>query len=678
MSLRAIIIGLLLGMGIAVFGYFNDWIMEQAYLATNLAPICVYGLLVVALLGIVPIVRALGFRGLSPREWCVITGMILVASVVPGPGLMWHFSNSLVIPHHANKTNIGWRSHELLRYAPKAMLVDPYKDEEIDPSGKFYQDVVGGFRAGLPPKEISLRKVPWEAWERTLGFWVPLIGLSFISGICLVVVVHRQWSQRERLRYPLAYVASEMIDGWRPKEQGGIFRDKKFWVGFAIPAVILLINGYSEWNIKSIKIPLHVSMLSPFAQKWPILYKVPCHWLLFDPWIYFSAVGFAYFVSSDISLSLGVSAMVYGAVFLLLYTIGVDISGTGMSGSLYSFQMFGSYVGIALVIFYTGRRFYLSVLSKAFWIPTRDPVERDVAWGCRLALLTAAGMAAILIFAAGMDWILAILYVVMVGMMYVVLTRINVETGLFMIQPGWGAAGILLGIFGIAALGPHMLIILAILCVVIAVDPIVSLMPLAANAIKLGEDQKLPLGRLGAWLSVAVIVALVAGIIGTITVQYAHGSGKYGWADSVAKMPFQLLEKNIPKISADPDVKQGLQLGKIQPSSDFMYALGVGLLIALGLSLLRLRYTWWPIHPVLFLIWGTYPGMILAASFLLGWFIKVAVTTFGGGQAYRASKPFFVGLIAGEFAAAIFWSIVGVTYYLIEGVPGPEIRVLPA
>jgi hypothetical protein len=182
-------------------------------------------------------------------------------------------------------------------------------------------------------------------------------------------------------------------------------------------------------------------------------------------------------------------------------------------------------------------------------------------------------------------------------------------------------------------------------------------MPLAANALRLGEDQKLSVGRLSAWLSVAVILALVVGVIGTISVQYAHGSTKYGWADRVAKMPFQLLEGNITKVSADPDVKQGLKLSETQPNSRFMYALGFGLLVALALSLLRLRYTWWPIHPVLFLIWGTYPGMILAASFLLGWFIKLAVTTFGGGQSYRSMKPLFVCLIACEFAAAIFCSI---------------------
>ena len=42
---------------------------------------------------------------------------------------------------------------------------------------------------------------------------MPLIGLGFVAAICLAVVVHKQWSQREHLRYPIAEVAGEFIAG---------------------------------------------------------------------------------------------------------------------------------------------------------------------------------------------------------------------------------------------------------------------------------------------------------------------------------------------------------------------------------------------------------------------------------------------------------------------------------
>lgn len=678
MTFRAILIGLLFSMGIAVFGYFNDWIMEQAFLATNLVPIAVYGFLVVGLLGVTPLLRACRLKGLAAKEWCVITALMLVACAIPGPGLMWYFSNTLVTPHRQNTISIGWRKHQLISYVPKVMLTDPHKDKEQDPSGKFYQDVVGGFKAGLPGGKVSVKQVPWKAWSRTLTFWLPLLGLSFVAGIFLILVVHQQWSKRERLRYPMAYVASEMIGGWRQGEHKGVFRNRMFWLGFLIPLIIILINGYSKWNISSISIPLKVELEGALGTKWPVIYNVQGEWWIFNPELFFSVVGFAYFVSSDISFSIGINGLVYAAIFLVLYVVGVDVTGGAMSGSLHSFQLFGSYLGIGLVIFYTGRKFYLTVLAKAFCIPADDPVERGIVWACRIALLTAVAMVVMLVVALDMDWLLAILFVMLVGMMFLVLTRINVETGLFMIQPGWYAVSVLLAMFGFGALGPHMLIILGILSLVLTVDPLVCIMPLAANALKLGEGEGVGLGRLSGWLTVSILLALVTGVIGTIAVQYGHGGTKYTWADKVAKQPFSLLERNLQIIDGDPSVKQGLELGKTQPNTKFMYAIGVGVLIALGLSTLRLRYTWWPIHPVLFLIWGTFPGFTLGASFLLGWIIKSAISTLGGGQSYRSAKPLFIGLIAGEFAAAIIWSIVGVTYYLVTGLAGPEIRIFPA
>jgi len=670
MTFRAILIGLLLGLGIVAVGYFNDWIMAQSYLATNLIPVCVYGFLLIGLLLVNPFLRAIRARSFSAPEWAVMAALMLVVCVIPGPGLTWHFANSLLMPHHYNKTTPGWSKYEVLRYAPKAMLAAPTE--------KNFDEVVGCFKAGLPEQKVDLTKVPWEAWTRTLSFWLPLLALSFVAGICLVMVVHEQWSKRERLRYPLAYVAAEVVGGWGTEGKGGIFRDKKFWIGFLIPAVILLINGYFKWNPTSIQIPLTVNMEGQLYNRWPILRSLPGAWWILAPTVYFSAVGIAYFISSEISFSLGMNGIVFGAVFVSLTVSGIDLTGGQMTGGNINFQMFGSYLGLALVALYTGRRFYASVLGRALGRSRGDPVEPYVVWACRLAILGAVGMVLLLVFGAGLHWPLAVLYVLMTGLMYMILTRINVETGLFMIQPGWCVVGVLLGFFGFAAIGPHMLVILGILATVIAVDPIVSLMPLAANAIKLGESHHIRPPRLSRWMTLAVLLALVVGVVATIAVQYAHGGCRYGWADTVAKMPFDMLQRNLQKTPGDPSVVQGLAISKINAKPSFLFSAAIGLALVLALSALRLRFTWWPIHPVLFLVWGTFPGYTLGASFLLGWLIKTGVTTFGGGRAYRSYRPMFIGLIAGEFAAAIFWSIVGVSYYFAKGVPGPEFRILPA
>ena len=465
MTIRAVIIGLILGMCIAVFGYFNDWVIKQAYLATNLAPAAVFGLLLVGLLAVNPLMRSLGLGGFSGAEWAVITGLMLVACIVPGPGLMWHFSNNVVMPHLDYQNNVGWQNLELMGFVPDVMLVDAHGQ---------LNEVVVAFTEN-EDRLIGFSSVPWGAWRRTLSFWLPFIGMGFIAAICLAVVVHKQWSQREHLRYPIAEVAASFIEGSDEGPIASIFRNRRFWIGFGVPMVILSINAFQAWFPASVRFPLEMD-LGPLVTAAPKLFTGPGGWWLRQPMLFFSAVGFAYFVSSEVSFSLGICNIVFAVIFVwLTRSLGLNLTGSAMEGSPVSFQMFGSYVGVGLVVAYFGRHFYAAVVTRLVGLRTRDAVEPHVVWSARVAFLAAVGMVLMLVLVTGLNWFLAILVIALVGLMSLVLTRISVETGLFMIQPGWLAVGVLMGVFGFDALGPQMFIIAAMACLMLTMDPIVAL-----------------------------------------------------------------------------------------------------------------------------------------------------------------------------------------------------------
>ena len=125
MTLRAILIGLLLGLAIASLGYLNDWVLDQAYVASDLLPISVYGLLILGLLIANPLLRAIRTRQFSGREWCVIVALMLVACVVPGPGMMWTFSQTLALPHRHESITPGWQTKRVLEYAPGVAATVP-------------------------------------------------------------------------------------------------------------------------------------------------------------------------------------------------------------------------------------------------------------------------------------------------------------------------------------------------------------------------------------------------------------------------------------------------------------------------------------------------------------------------------------------------------------------------
>jgi hypothetical protein len=94
------------------------------------------------------------------------------------------------------------------------------------------------------------------------------------------------------------------------------------------------------------------------------------------------------------------------------------------------------------------------------------------------------------------------------------------------------------------------------------------------------------------------------------------------------------------------------------------------------LSVLRLRFMSFPLHPVGFLLASSYVIGEIWFSIMLGWLAKLILLRFGGASAFRAAKSIFIGLILGEAGAAAFWLIVslllnavGLTYYPIRLFP---------
>ena len=668
MTLRSLLIGLLLGLPIAAFGFFNDYILNQSKVASDLIPISVYGLLVLALLTANPLLHLVRRARFAAGEWAVIISMMLMACVIPGPGLMWQFGHALVLPHMYQRTDAGWQDKNLLSYAPPILLIDPGKD---------YETAVLGFKSGLRKTDyLSFGQVPWGAWTRTLSFWMPFVSLSFLAGICLMLVIHRQWAHRERLRYPVADFASELVRGAEQTALPSIFHNRLFWLGFVPVVAVLLVNGFQAYYPQSLLIPLNLD-LRAVAQKWPALNQVQYKDHLLSPNVFFAAIGFAYFVSSEASFSIGISHILYTAVFLSLLKAGVDMGGDYLAGGKWNFNLFGAYLGAGLMVAYLGRRFYTAVFLKAtgiarllkgFGASIREDVQAGEVWACRLALLAAAGMVVMLwqVLGLGIAW--SILFILLSGLLFLIVARVNTETGLFFIQPTWHAVGVIMGVFGVAFIGPKALITMALLSTVMTIDPRVSVMPLAANALRFSENAGVRPYRLGAWMVVAILIAFVAGVVGTLYFAYNDGAS-YDWAIRfVPKLPFDLLGRELPRMESVTDIRVDRNL--LGPAI-------IGLGLVLGCGVLRLRYNWWPLHPVLFLMWGTFPMARLAPSFLVGWLIKVGITSFGGGQSYRKSKPVFIGMVAGEFVAGIFWMIVALVYYKVMGQAAPKFEVHP-
>ena len=210
-------------------------------------PVAVYGLLILFVAAVNPLLGRLRLRG---GELAVIIALTLAVCCVPSSGLMRLFDGILMIPHHRLKTTPGWQQQDVLSLVPPQMLADPSLAEDTALTG-FMQ----GLGSDLAP--IGLADVPWSAWRRAYLFWVPLLLSLWFSLLALSPMLHRQWSEHEHLPYPVSEFASSLM----PDRTGGLpamLRQRMFWAAAAIVFLIHFNNYLCRWQ-PDVFIPIQTS-----------------------------------------------------------------------------------------------------------------------------------------------------------------------------------------------------------------------------------------------------------------------------------------------------------------------------------------------------------------------------------------------------------------------------------
>ena len=118
---------------------------------------------------------------------------------------MRHFPRILVHPIQQERTHPGWQKAGVLNETPPQLLAN---------GGKYSEKVVENYvtAMGEPGAPIAFKDVPWHAWRQPLMIWGAVIALILLAVISLSVLVHRQWADKERIRYPLAELARSLLE----------------------------------------------------------------------------------------------------------------------------------------------------------------------------------------------------------------------------------------------------------------------------------------------------------------------------------------------------------------------------------------------------------------------------------------------------------------------------------
>ena len=337
-----------------------------------------------------------------------------------------------------------------------------------------------------------------------------------------------------------------------------------------------------------------------------------------------------------------------------------------------------------LIILYTGRSYYFPVFLKAFGIGKPLEREQEAVWSARLFVICFVSLI-VLLRLMGLDWFVALVYISFVLLMFLVFTRIICETGIPFLQCTWHPSIILSKLFGPAALGAGPLIFIYYLGTILTQDPRECLMPYVATSMKVAENEQVKKLRLMPVLFVTVAFALGVAFISTMWTTYSYGSFTFDNYASV-NVPNDCFNKAARQISYLIDTDQlassnethGLaKLGRISLNNSTNSLFLSGFFIVILFTMIRFRFSKWPLHPVIFLVWGSYTSICSWSSFLIGWAIKELVVKFGGGKAYQDLKPLFIGLIMGELLAAGLTIVIALIYFLVTGLNPVASRILP-
>jgi len=622
-SLKAITTGAVLAFLIGFGDPYGNFIFKAPAMAQDTrAPGA--GFLFFILVGaILPLLRLINRRlAFNRSELITIYFMMLVASAIPTWGIDLMLSTLGSATYFATPEN-EW-ADIVHPYIPKWMILS-------DPSAiKYYYE-------GLP-KGMS---IPWGAWIRPLLAWIPFLLVLYAVMISISVILRRQWMDNEKLTYPIIQPPLSIIQEEGSSLINPFFKNRLMWMGFLISAFFLNINFLHE----------HFYFIPKINLEHEIIIFRNTNFLRF--YIDFALVGFTYFINLDVAFSLW-----FFNLLLKLEKGYLDITGHTMlerlgpyspgRSPIFIHQNMGAMIVLVVMGLWVGRKHLKNVFRKAFKNdPEIDDSDEILSYRAAVLILT-LGFIFIISWLrlSGIPLWVILPFLFAVFVLFIGLSRIVCQSGMARVSGPMTAQAFISSGFGSSTLGPKIMVPLGYTFVWVG-EINSSVLTFSSNGLKLVEGVRSG-RRIIFW---ALLLAIAASITGAIwaVMKCAHAYGGLNLARfqfwTGPRAPF--AEYAVP-FTLDPE----------GPRWDGWLHTGIGAGIMLFLIIAQRRFVWWPLHPIGFPISGVWALHNYWFSVALVWLIKWTILKYGGPRTFRNLKPFFLGLILGDFATVGLWVIL--------------------
>jgi len=473
----------------------------------------------------------------------------------------------------------------------------------------------------------------FKPWIVPTLVWTVFILVLFFMMLCICRIVRWQWIEKEKLTYPIIHLPLEISAG-----KPFFFRNKLMWIGLFLAALISLNNGLHFFFSYLPEIPVKRRAISHLFndRPWNLMGGVK---LSFYPFV----IGVSFLIPLDLLFSCWIFYWLYKAERLLIGAIGWQ----GLNRFPYqNEQAFGAVVSVTFFLLWMGKNQLKDVvLTAKSGGSSKSPPERAAVFGL------IAGFLFLLLVSirAGM---LIVVVPIFFGFYFLIsffITRMRAELGLC--------------VHGLGGLEPRRIILAGIGTKALNKETLVAFslygffnrvyrnhpMPHVLEGFKMSAV----VGSSARWLSLAVLLSVLVSSVVVFWVyldlyyRFGASSGYFGvWTLGFGRETFTRLQNWI-HFSTETD----------QVGLSFM---GIGFLVASVLTFLRMRFFWFPLHPLGYAMAGDWGMSNLWSCFFSSFLIKWAVFKYGGLKSYRNAVPFFLGMALGDLTVGSLWSLIGV------------------
>ncbi|HUU54420.1 MAG TPA: DUF6785 family protein [Armatimonadota bacterium] len=629
-SRRVIVLSLALLVLIGPAAFYGEILYGTTYMFGSGVPGMAPLALLFLLAALNPLRGRLGRSGLSRRELLAVYGIVVVGAPLVTHGILVWMLSMPITQQYLARAMPEWETTFLQHVPPWFCPTDPAAVEAY-----FQGDA----------------SVPWALWWTPAAAWCSFTLALYVATLSLVLLLQRQWITHERLAFPLAQVPLELVG-----EQGGQGRlpgTWVFWIGFLASFGLTSLSKLSGFFPAVPTISLEGVTLIQWQRVGPLAGLGAWElWLL--PWM----VAVAYLIPKELSFSCWFFWLVRIALTVAAIAAGATPErpeewwGSTFPAPMY--QGGGAVLAVGAWMLWAGRQHLARALRTAFSVRAKTQDGREplpYRW-VLLAFVVSFGYLVYFYWAAGTRVPVGAAIAGLIIVNYVVWARLRAETGLGFIPFPLIVNSMIVVPFGSAIFRPREIVALF--------STRWSYFPgfgesfevctgNSLESLKIADSARISSRRLLYAMVGGFVIALAVGVFVVISGMYEYGflntrAASSGWLSGQLRasgaQTFELIT-NPSKLDVNGTI-----------------AMGAGAVVAVVLGVLRLRFWWWPFHPVGYLAafcWGMH---WFAQPFFLGWVLKSLAIRYGGLPLYRRTVPLAIGLIVGDFVSQGVWVVV--------------------